>query len=275
MEIENNNSEETLNLTPSPDIVRNEVDDEPLGTTDGRELKADSSNYNSDAFEKPSVTVDVCICRYMNKRVEVLLVKRAKEPFKDSWAIPGGFLNVRKKGDPRPQESLEQAALRELKEETDVDGVSVEQLKTYGDPERDPRTRVVTVAYFALVPKEQLSNMNAVAGSDAKEVGWFPLKDIGVPLAFDHEKILKDLFTRLSGRVSYTPIAFDLVGKEFTWSDLKGVYEYLLNKSILEPNFRRKIKSMYVIKKSDAMFKPKTGRPASMMRFVEEKTVEF
>ncbi len=237
------------------------------GTTDGQELKADLSNYKPSAFNDPSVTVDVCICRYVNKRIEVLLIKRGKEPFKDMWAIPGGFLNIPRKDSFEGQETLEEAAKRELKEETNMDGVFIEQLKTYGDPDRDPRKRIITAVYYALLDSKELEKNNIQAGDDAKEVGWFPLNNPGVDLAFDHSKILKDLFDRLAGKVTYVPLAFKLLPEKFTWGDLKAIYEYLLNKPILEPNFRRKMKSMYIINTIEEMVKPKTGRPAKMLTF--------
>lgn len=232
------------------------------------ELREDLSNYNSKVYNKPSVTVDVCICRFFNNELQVLLVKRKNHPFKDKWAIPGGFLDIRDENDLESQESLEDSAKRELKEETGLDGIFIEQLKTYGNPTRDPRTRVITVAYYALVPNNVLETKVIEAGSDAKEVAWFPLKNMTEDLAFDHNDILKELFNRLSGKIIYAPLAFELLGPKFTWQELKSIYEYLLDKKLLEPNFRRKIKSMYMISTvPDEIYKPKTGRPAKLLKF--------
>lgn len=245
---------------------------ENLETTDGQELKPDLSNYNPAIYNKPSVTVDICICRYVNKVVEVLLIKRAQEPFKDSWAIPGGFLQIVNPDILEGQESLETAAARELKEETGVEGVEILELKSYSNPTRDPRMRIITIVFYALLDASKITNQNIVAGDDAKEVGWFPLKTPGVNLAFDHNIILTDLYNRLQGKVSYTPIAFQLLGKEFSWASLKGVYEYLLDKTLIEPNFRRKMTSMYILKPVSIPEKRKiktniTGRPSALLKF--------
>lgn len=229
-------------------------------TGEGSELLPDVSNYDDKKYKNPSVTVDICICRFVNKKVEVLLIKRKFPPFQDMWAIPGGFVNVDAK------ENLRTTAERELKEETNVSGVFIEQLKTYGEPDRDPRKRIITVAYYALVPNKMLESQVIKADDDAKEYAWFPLKELP-ELAFDHGTILGDLFTRLSGKVTYCPLAFDLLGVEFTWAELQDVYEYLLEKKIIGPNFRRKIKAMYAILEVDAQKSNIIGRPAGVLKY--------
>ena len=229
-------------------------------TAEGKDLLPDASNYDDKKYKNPSVTVDICVCRFVNKKVEVLLIKRKFPPFQDMWAIPGGFVNVDAK------ENLRTTAERELKEETNVSGVFIEQLKTYGEPERDPRKRIITVAYFALVPVKMLETQDIKADDDAKEYGWFPLKELP-ELAFDHGTILKDLFERLAGKVSYCPLAFELLGEDFTWTELQDVYEYLLEKELTVPNFRRKIKSMYKILESDAQKSNSVGRPAGVLKY--------
>ncbi len=140
-------------------------------------------------YEKPSVTVDIAVCSIIRGELNVLLIKRKNPPFKGSWALPGGFLDVAAK------ESLEETAARELQEETSLNGIIMEQLKTYGDPGRDPRTRVITVAYYAMVPYTKVSLVKA--GDDAAEVQWFPLRKLP-ELAFDHRIILSDILIRLS-----------------------------------------------------------------------------
>lgn len=233
-----------------------------IKTGEGENLLPDASNYSDAKYKNPSVTVDVCICRFVNKKIEVLLIKRKFPPFKDMWAIPGGFVNIDAK------EDLEQTAARELQEETQLTGMFIEQLKTYGAPDRDPRKRIITAAYFALVPKKYLDAQTIEAKDDAKEYGWFPLKELP-ELAFDHKEILSDLFQRLSGKVTYCPIAFELLGKEFTWTDLQDVYEYLLNKegALMASNFRRKIKSQYVIEHLKGQKYNKTGRPSNLLQY--------
>lgn len=228
------------------------------------ELKDDLSNYKKDKYEKPSVTVDVCICRFHEDQVKVLLIKRKKPPFRDMWAIPGGFLNVAK--DNNEDITLEKAALRELNEETGIKKLPVHQLATYGDAKRDPRMRVVTVAYFAIVTNQAIEKEKVVAADDAKEVGWFSLHDLP-KLAFDHKKILKDLLERIQGRIQYTDMAFNFLPKTFTWSQLQKVYEVVLNRELVTPNFRRKIKSSYNIAELDTKNVSCLGRPSKFLQY--------
>jgi len=241
-------------------------------TRDGKPLKDDLSNYDASKYERPSVTVDICICTIPmredgtfyshDKNLKVLLIKRKNPPFRNCWAIPGGFLEVSKR------ETLDETACRELVEETNLKGFYLEQLKSYGDPDRDPRTRVVTVAYFALVPWNN-GLKKAMAGDDAKEATWFNLR-WPPQMAFDHRKILKDLMGRLAGKISYTPIAFSLLPKKFTWIQLQTIYEIILGRDLLTPNFRRKIKSLYEIEELDEMI-PGSGRPSRLLRFKRMK----
>jgi len=210
-------------------------------SAEGENLKDDLSNYDSNAYEKPSVTVDICICTIINKRLMGLFIKRKHPPFRGKWAIPGGFLEVNK------NETLEKTAARELREETGLKDIYIEQLKTYGNPNRDPRTRVITVAYFALLPYTALKTQVIKADDDAEEYEWFPLKDVP-KLAFDHNKIIEDLLIRLKGKITYTDIAFNLLPSTFTWSDLQSVFEIVLDKKLTPPNFRRKMRSLYKLK---------------------------
>lgn len=229
-------------------------------SAEGKDLAEDASNYDKDAYEKPSVTVDVCICRFEDKEVKVLLIKRAYPPFRNHWAIPGGFVDVDSK------EGLDATAARELEEETGLRGVYLEQLKSYGDPKRDPRMRVITVAYFALLKNSALAAQNLRAADDAKEVGWFSLRDLP-KLAFDHGLILSDLRARLAGKIAYAPIAFHLLEERFTWAELQEVYESVLAKPLLAPNFRRKIQSQYRIEPTQMHRNTGPGRPAAEFTF--------
>lgn len=233
-------------------------------TAEGKYLKDDVSNYNSEAYEKPSVTVDMCICSIIDSDLKVLLIKRKHPPYRDYWAIPGGFVDLPKK------ETLEQTASRELREETGLKDIYIEQLKTYGDPDRDPRMRIITVAYFALVPYNFLKNQNIKADDDAGDVGWFSLRELPEKLGFDHRKILDDLLTRLIGKISYTDIAFNLLPLKFTWSELQRVYEIILGRSLLAPNFRRKIRSIYNFKELTRR-KIKKGRPPVYLKYLNIK----
>lgn len=195
-------------------------------------------NYNPDKYQKPSVTVDILIFRLVNDSVDILLIKRKKPPYKEFWAFPGGFVNI--------NESLEDAAKRELLEETNVKNVYLEQLYTFGDVERDPRMRVISVSYMALLNENDIEKFNEKAGDDAKELQWLNINELlngiednSIKLAFDHEKIFKLAIERLRGKIDYTNIAFQLLPKEFSMLELQNVYEQILNKKLYTPNFRR------------------------------------
>ncbi len=192
--------------------------------------------YDVTKFERPSVTVDIILFTIKDNDLKVLLVKRNVWPFKGMWAIPGGFV--------RMEESLEEAAKRELKEETNVTDVYLEQLYTFGDPKRDPRTRVITVAYFALVDSTKLK---LKASTDVRDVKWFSMYNLP-KLAFDHEKILKYALKRLRWKLEYTTVAFKLLPEKFTLSQLQRVYEIIFNKKFDKRNFRKKILSLGLVK---------------------------
>jgi len=236
-------------------------------TAEGEQLKDDVSNYDSSAYKSPSVTVDICICAIFNNEIQVILIKRKFPPFRGHWAIPGGFVNV------EDNEDLETTALRELNEETGLKDIYLEQLKTYGDPYRDSRKRIITVAHFALIPYGKLKGQTIKADDDAREVKWFSLRKLPDELAFDHEKILSDLLERLIKKLSNTPIAFNLLPKKFTWSQLQNVYEIILGRKLVASNFRRKIKSMYKIKELNDKQKVKgrVGRPSVYLMFEKVK----
>ncbi len=175
--------------------------------------EAKAHSYDASKYERPSVTVDVVMMSLRQRDLQVLLIKRRAWPYEGMWAIPGGFVNI--------DESLETAAKRELQEETGVQDVYLEQLYTFGDPGRDPRTRVITVVYFALLDSERLQ---VRAADDAADVGWFSVYDLP-PLAFDHEKILQYSLERLRGKLDYTTIAFSLLPEQFTLRELQRVIQ--------------------------------------------------
>ncbi|HMA65044.1 MAG: NrtR DNA-binding winged helix domain-containing protein [Fibrobacterota bacterium] len=225
--------------------------------------KEQVSSYDKNAYERPSVTVDVAVCTYFDSNLHILLVKRTETPFNGYWAIPGGFVDVDKR------ELLEETAIRKLYEETSLRSIQVEQLKTYGDPDRDPRMRVITVAYFALVPYNSM--LDSVRNNTL--LRWFPICKIPRDCAFDHKQIINDLLTRLQGRISYSPIAFKLLESKFTWCELQCIYETILDKKLLTPNFRRKINSMYQIIELDETQKS-GGRPSRLLMFNGEKSFE-
>jgi len=190
-------------------------------------------------YPKPSVTVDIVIFTVQDNELKVLLVKRAVEPFKNKWAIPGGFVKM--------DESLEDAAIRELKEETGVKDVYLEQLYSFGEPKRDPRGRVITVAYMALINSEKIK---LKAATDVSEVQWFSIKKIPA-LAFDHKKILDYSLKRLKWKFEYTNVAFSLLSKEFTLGEIQKIYEVVFNQQFDKRNFSKKILSLGILKEEE------------------------
>jgi 8-oxo-dGTP diphosphatase len=209
-------------------------------------------------METTRVTVDIVIFSIRAKELQMILVRRGVPPFLGEHAIPGGFL--------RDGESLDDAAKRELYEETGVRDVYLEQLYTFGEPERDPRGRVVTVAYYALVASE---NRELTAGADAAEAQWTPVRSLPT-LAFDHRKIVDYALERLRNKLEYTTVGFQLLPKKFTLTELQSVYEAILGKRIDKRNFRRKLALLEVLKPLKEW--RQTGRkPAQLYRFAAER----
>jgi 8-oxo-dGTP diphosphatase len=227
------------------------------------------AGYSAAEYPAVAVTVDVVVLTVRDAALHVLLVRRGEHPYRGRWALPGGFL--------LPDESLDQAAARELADETGLpaataatspqpDGarVHLEQLATYGDPGRDPRMRVVTTAYLAFAPDLP----EARAGSDAAVAAWVPVSALGLPgrfelddaaagarpvrqsrsatrrLAFDHARILLDGLERCRAKLEYTPLATSFVTEPFTLAELRGVYEAVWDEPLHPPNFRRKVLSV-------------------------------
>jgi len=201
--------------------------------------------YRHQKYVKPSVTVDLVVFTVVDTDLKVLLVKRRGHPDQGKWALPGGFVNV---GDGQDDqgESIEDAAHQELAEETGLPEGScfLEQLYTFGAPYRDARMRVITVAYYALVSSDQVTRTQA--GDDAAEAKWFSVasKVPDLDLAFDHAEILRTGVERIRGKIDYTPIAFELVPKTFTTSELRAVHEAVKGETYDRSNFHRRFKRM-------------------------------
>lgn len=210
-------------------------------------------------YRKPSVTVDCVVFGLDEEDLKIILIERNGEPFKGRWALPGGFI--------RMEESLEQAALRELQEETGVENVFLEQLYTFGAPDRDPRDRVISVAYYALV---NLRDHAIKAATDARSAAWFSVDDIP-KLAFDHNRIVDMALKRLRGKVRYEPIGFELLPQKFTLTQLQRMYEKILEEEIDKRNFRKKILSMDLLKELDEVQMDVAHRAARLYRFDEKK----
>jgi 8-oxo-dGTP diphosphatase len=186
--------------------------------------------YKAADYERPSVTVDIVILTILDNTLKVLLIKRKIPPYQGSWAIPGGFVGM--------HESLDTAARRELLEETGVENIYLEQLYTFGEPGRDPRTRVITVAYYALLEAGLVKNMRA--GSDADDVAWWSIYKLP-ELAFDHRQILEYTLQRLRGKLSYSRIAYQLLPEKFTLTELQRVYQIILDEKLDKRNFRKSL----------------------------------
>lgn len=211
-------------------------------------------------YPRPALTVD-CVIFGLDERqaLQVLLIQRDHDPFEGQWALPGGFVDM---GEP-----LEEAALRELEEETGVREVFIEQLYTFGAPDRDPRGRVVSVAYYALV---NLSEHPVQAASDAREVAWYSLNELP-SLAFDHAQILRAAIDRLRAKVRYQPIGFELLPEHFTLSQLQQLYETILGVEALNKrNFRTRILKMGVLEEVGKQ-EGVAHRPAKLYRFNKAK----
>lgn len=203
------------------------------------------------------VTVDVVIFTIQQGVLKVLLVKRRIEPFIGRFAIPGGFV--------LEDEDLDQAAARELREETGVSDVYLEQLYSFGKPDRDPRGRVVTIAYFALISADR----KLKAGSDAAEAAWFPVDDLP-QLAFDHATILNYALERLRNKLEYTTVGFQLLPEKFTLTELQDVYAAILGKKLDKRNFRRKMSVLKILKPLPE-YRRGGQRPAQLYRFVASR----
>ena len=212
----------------------------------------------------PALTVDVVIFslalpeHYLN----TLLIRRANDPFKGEWAIPGGFVNY--------NESLETAATRELAEETGVRNVYLEQLYSFGNPNRDPRGHTVTVTYFALIPAD---SVQVIAGTDAAEAAWHSVYK-PPPLAFDHARILQYALQRLRYKLEYTAAGFKLLPAEFTLTDLQTAYEIVLGEKLDKRNFRRRLFDADVIEQTYRRREGGEGRPAMLYRYREDADPE-
>lgn len=211
-----------------------------------------------------AVSVDVVIFSLFmaEQDLRVLLVQRGVPPFEGMWALPGGFV--------RPDEALDAAAARELEEETGVTSVYVEQLYTFGAPQRDPRLRVITVAHFALVPYDAVQPS---AGSDARATAWFSVFDLPL-LAFDHREIIEYALQRLRYKLEYTAVGFNLLPDEFTLSELQRAYEVILGERLDKRNFRRKILSADILTETGRRTHEGEGRPAMLYRYREDAVAE-
>ena len=213
-------------------------------------------------YARPAVTVDITIFTVRNDELNVLLIKRADKPFQGEWALPGGFVTE--------NEGLEAAAERELVEETGVSGFYLEQLATFGAPDRDPRGHVITVAYFALIPSD---NLELTASTDAEGVAWFGIDKLP-DLAFDHDEILEMALDRLVAKLEYSTIALQLMPASFTLTELQHVYELIERKPIDKRNFRKRILALNIIEPTGEEKREGPHRPAKLYRVIDRSKVD-
>ncbi len=208
-------------------------------------------------YPHPAVTVDVAIFTVRDESLRILLIRRANPPFQGVWALPGGFVEI--------DESLKHAAWRELREETGINAAYLEQFYTFGHPKRDTRERIITVAYFALLPSDKL---DVEAGSDAESADWFNVDDLP-ELAFDHPKIISRALRRLDEKVVDSTAVFQLLPETFTLPELQRVTELIRRDPVDRRNFRKRMLSQALIEPTGDVARRGAHRPAKLYRAVE------
>ena len=212
-------------------------------------------------YPHPAVATDCVIFGFDGVSIKVLLIQRGIEPYKDHWALPGGFVGI--------DESAEECARRELQEETGLTGVSVEQFHAFSDVNRDPRERVISIAYYALV---KLSGVRG--GDDASEAQWFSYDDVP-SLAFDHDRILRMALRHLRDRICFEPVGFDLLPEVFTMTELQRLYEAILGVKFDRRNFYNKMLKLGILTEAEPRPERASRRLPSKYRFNEKKYTEL
>ncbi|MBD3256737.1 MAG: NUDIX domain-containing protein [Candidatus Lokiarchaeota archaeon] len=198
----------------------------------------------TERYKNPALTVDTIIFSIRDKTLKLLLIKRKNPPFQDKWAIPGGFVDY--------EEDIPDAAYRELEEETGIQGISLEQVRTFGTPGRDPRGRTVSVVYFSLINS---AGLEIRADTDAKEAGWFSVYDLP-ETAFDHAEIIDFTVRFLRQKLENTPVARHAMPEKFSLEELREVYEIILNKTLNHEIFKQKITETNLLEKAgDSVYK--------------------
>ena len=217
----------------------------------------------SATISRPTITTNVVVFTLRDDKLKLLLVRRRGDPCKGMWALPGGAV--------RPDEDLDHSAMREFEESTGISGVYLEQLYTFGAPGRDPRERVISVAYYALVSSERLHLRTA---NDTQALGWFALDDLPV-LAFDHAEMVGVAHQRLSAKLAYSTIALQFMPEKFTLSELQNVYELILNEKLDKRNFRKRVRALDQIDQTDEVRRNGSHRPARLYRVTNPGEVQI
>ncbi len=209
-------------------------------------------------YPHPAVTTDCVVFGFNGEKLNLLLINRGIEPYKGSWALPGGFMKM--------DETAEQGALRELQEETGVKDIYIEQLQAFSTIDRDPRERVLTIAFLAFIRQEKYE---VIAGDDAAKAQWFPIDELP-DLAFDHKEIITVAQNKLRWKMTYEPLAFRLLNKTFTITQLQTIYEVVFDKKYDRRNFYKKITTLgYLIPTGEQQ--QANGRPATLYAFDEKR----
>lgn len=211
------------------------------------------------AYPRAALTVDCVVFGMDDEDLKVLLIERDLPPFEGEWALPGGFVHV--------DETVDEAARRELREETGLEKIFLEQLYTFSRVDRDPRERVISVAHYALV---NLVDHRVRAATDARSAAWFPVHDVP-SLAFDHAEILDVALTRLRGKLAYQPIGFELLPRKFALSQLQHLYEVVLERTLDKRNFRKKVLTTGLLIETRDVQQDVAHRAARLYRFDERK----
>lgn len=212
-------------------------------------------------YPHPAVTTDCVIFGFDGERLQVLLIERGIEPFKGRWAFPGGFIKM--------DETAEEGALRELKEETGMENAFIQQFHTFSNPLRDPRERVITIAFYALVRIQEVKG-----GDDAASARWFPLDEIPA-LAFDHDHMLRMATQRLRQEIHFHPIGFELLPEKFTLRELQSIYEAILGITFDRRNFAKKMLHLEILNELDETIWPTPKREAKLFSFNAGKYEEL
>lgn len=221
---------------------------------------AEELNYHY-KYPHPSVTTDCVIFGFDGTRMKVLLVQRGAEPFKGRWAFPGGFLQM--------DESAEEGALRELREETGLSGAFIRQFHTFSAPDRDPRERVITIAFYALIRIQEVTG-----GDDAADARWFALDEVP-QLAFDHDQILRMAEQALRQQIHFEPVGFELLPEKFTLRELRTLYEAILGVRFDKRNFSNKLNRLGLLEQLNEKVNPSRKKEASLFRFNKTKYDEL
>lgn len=227
-----------------------------------------NKTYNVDSYPPMFSTVDIALFSIMNDELGVMLIKRAEEPFKDHWALPGGHVDAELDVD------AEAAARRELKEETNLENIYLEQLYTFTTKGRDPREeianrtcRIFSIAHFALIDHHKVK---AIAGSDASDVKWFKLSELP-KLSFDHGKIIQTAVNRIRNKINYTNVGFELVPAKFTIPELRAVFEKVLGRDLNATNFRTKLLKLDILTDTGEKKIEGRGQPAPIYKLNRKK----